>query len=93
MPNFYANAVAHPTTGKLMEYRQLVSDLAPRDAWQLSAANEFGQLVQGVGGCIQGTNKLSPLFHIMTCHQTTRLHTSDLSALRDLKNKKKTRLA
>jgi hypothetical protein len=47
--NFFANAVAHPTTGKLMEYRQLITDPETCEAWQISAANEFGRLAQGVG--------------------------------------------
>jgi hypothetical protein len=42
--NFFANAVAHPTTGKLMEYRQLIADPETCETWQKSAANEFGRL-------------------------------------------------
>jgi hypothetical protein len=30
--NFFANTVAHPTMGKLMEYQQLITDLATRAA-------------------------------------------------------------
>jgi hypothetical protein len=30
-------------------------------AWQLSAANEFGCLAQGVGGCIKGTNTIKSI--------------------------------
>jgi hypothetical protein len=63
VPNFYASVVAHPVTGKLMEYKQLISDPATRDDWQLSAANEFGRLAQGVGGCIQGTNTITFIPH------------------------------
>jgi Reverse transcriptase (RNA-dependent DNA polymerase) len=63
VPNFYASAVAHPITGKLMEYRQLISDPATRNDWQLSAANEFGRLAQGVGGRIRGTNTITFIPH------------------------------
>jgi hypothetical protein len=61
--NFYANAVAHPITGRPMEYRQLISDPTTRDAWQISAANEFGQLAQGVGGRVKGTNTIHFILH------------------------------
>jgi hypothetical protein len=61
--NFYANAVAHPITGRPMEYRQLISDPTTRDAWQISAANEFGQLAQGVGGRVKGTNTIHFIPH------------------------------
>jgi hypothetical protein len=44
----------HPITGKSMEYRQLISDLATKVAWQQSAANKFGRLAQGVGGVDKG---------------------------------------
>jgi hypothetical protein len=63
VPNFYASAVAHPITGKLMEYKQLISDPATRNDWQLSAANEFGRLAQGVGGRIRGTNTITFIPH------------------------------
>jgi hypothetical protein len=52
------NAVLHPTTGKPMTYRELL-----RDPWELSAANEFGRLAQGVGGHIKGTNTITFIPH------------------------------
>jgi hypothetical protein len=61
--NFFANAVAHPTMGKLMEYRQLITVPATCEAWQISAANEFGRLAQGVGGRIKGTNTIVFIHH------------------------------
>jgi hypothetical protein len=61
--NFFANAVAHPTTGKLMEYRQLITDPETCEAWQISAANEFGRLAQGVGGRVKGTNTIAFIHH------------------------------
>jgi hypothetical protein len=50
--NFFASAVTHLTTRKLMEYCLLISNPTTRNTWQVSAANEFGRLVQGVGGQI-----------------------------------------
>jgi Reverse transcriptase (RNA-dependent DNA polymerase) len=61
--NFYASSVIHPTTGRLMEYRQLITDPVTRDAWQVSAANEFGRLAQGVGGRLKGTNTITFIHH------------------------------
>jgi hypothetical protein len=48
----------HLITGISMEYWQLISDPATKAAWQLSAANEFGRLAQGVGGWIKGTDTI-----------------------------------
>jgi hypothetical protein len=55
----FANAVLHPTTGKPMTYRELLRDPLTKADWELSAANEFGRLAQGVGGRIQGTNTIT----------------------------------
>jgi hypothetical protein len=63
LENYFANAVAHPTTGKLMEYRQLITDPTTKETWQLSAANEFGRLAQGVGGRVKGTNTITFIQH------------------------------
>jgi hypothetical protein len=57
------NAVIHPVTGVSMEYRQLIQDPVTKDAWQRSAANEFGRLAQGVGGRIKGTNTIRFIPH------------------------------
>jgi hypothetical protein len=42
-----AMAVMDKDTGKLLNYRQIMN------AWSLSAANEFGRLANGIGGCIK----------------------------------------
>jgi hypothetical protein len=63
LANFYASTMVHPTTGLLMEYRQLITAPATRADWQLSAANEFGRLAQGVGGRVQGTNTITFIHH------------------------------
>jgi hypothetical protein len=64
---FYTNvgqtSAAHPVTGAGMEYQQLISDLVTKEAWQLSAASEFGRLTQGIGGCIKGTNTIQCIPH------------------------------
>jgi hypothetical protein len=44
-----------------MEYWQLISNLATKAAWQLSAANEFGPLAQGVGGQAKGTDTIKSI--------------------------------
>ena len=50
------NSILDSETGKLLEYMHLRQDNNYQDAWNTSAANEFGRLVQGVGGKIKGTN-------------------------------------
>ena len=44
----YAAPVTHADTGRSMEYRDLLADPTTRDVWLHSAANEFGQLAQGL---------------------------------------------
>jgi hypothetical protein len=48
----------HLTTGVSMEYRHLISDPTTKAAWQLSTANEFRHLAQGIGDRIKGTNTM-----------------------------------
>ena len=50
-----ALAVMCADTGDMLKYRDLISNKDPaiRDAWQHSAANEFGRLFQGIGGRIK----------------------------------------
>jgi hypothetical protein len=62
-PLFMVNAVIHPVTRVAMEYCQLIQDPITKEAWQQSAANEFGRLVQGVGGRIKGTNTIRFIPH------------------------------
>jgi hypothetical protein len=87
--NFYANTVIHPTTGRLMEYRQLITDPATRDAWQLSAANEFGRLAQGVGGRIKEPIP-SRSSTTTKCPTIAKPHTHALSVQNDPKNRNAT---
>jgi hypothetical protein len=53
-----ANAVIHPTIGANMKYRGLISDDETFPTWDRAAANEFGRLVQVVGGRIEGSNTI-----------------------------------
>jgi hypothetical protein len=48
-----AMAVMDKNTGKLLNYRQLLKHPAHKKEWDVSAANEFGRLAQGVGGRIK----------------------------------------
>jgi hypothetical protein len=51
-------------TGKLLNYRQLMSSPKYRKAWSLcSSADKFGQLSNGIGGCIKNpTNTIKFIF-------------------------------
>ena len=54
-----AMAVMDATTGKMMNYRQLMRSPSHKEVWSRSSANEFGRLAQGVGGRIKGTNTIT----------------------------------
>ena len=60
-----ANAVTDPDTGQQLEYRQLITHPNAHlcRTWQLSSANEFGRLAQGVGGRITGTDTIRFIHH------------------------------
>jgi hypothetical protein len=58
-----ANAVMHPVSRKPMTYRELLRDPLTKRDWELSAANEFGRLAQGVGGRIKGTDTINFIPH------------------------------
>ena len=51
-----ALAVMNKQTDQLLTYCQLMRNPKYKKAWNISAANEFEQLTQGVGGHIKGTN-------------------------------------
>ena len=46
------------TSGKMLNYRQLIRHPDYKGPWSLSSANEFGRLANGVGGRIKGTNTI-----------------------------------
>jgi hypothetical protein len=53
-----ALVVMERDTGRLLNYQQLICNPKDKKAWNLSAANEFGQLAWGVGNCIKETNTI-----------------------------------
>ena len=57
-----ALAVMDRHTGQLLNYQQLIRNQKYKKEWKISAANKFGQLAQGVGGRIKGTNKIKFIF-------------------------------
>ena len=60
-----ANSVTDPNTGNQLEYKQLINHPGSKvcQTWQCSSANEFGRLVQGVGGWIEGTETIKFLHY------------------------------
>ena len=57
-----ANSVVNPDTGHTMEYHELITNAKTRRAWDYSAANEFGRLMNGVGDRMTtGTNTMFPI--------------------------------
>ena len=57
-----ALAVMDKQTGQILNYHQLLCNPKYKKAWNISAANEFGQLAQGVGGRTKGTNTIRFIF-------------------------------
>ena len=53
-----AMAAMDAETGKLLNYKQIIRDPKHTKRWSVSSANEFGRIVNGVGGRIKGTNKI-----------------------------------
>ena len=53
-----ALAVLDKTTGKMLNYHQLLNHPAYHADWTLSSANKFGQLANGIGGRVKGTNTI-----------------------------------
>jgi hypothetical protein len=72
IPDWYANSVLDPITGRSMEYRELITNPTTKDIWCLSAVNEFGRLAQGVEH-IKGTDTIRFIrHHEVPCHKTLR---------------------
>jgi hypothetical protein len=53
-----AQAIFDKESGKLLKYRALLTHPKYCKAWTHLSANYFGQLAQGVGTCIKGTNTI-----------------------------------
>ncbi|GAX15903.1 hypothetical protein FisN_2Lu385 [Fistulifera solaris] len=59
-PTHYANSVFDATTGKHLEYRDLIRLPHTKQSWLKSAANEFGRLAQGLKSRkIHGTDTIT----------------------------------
>jgi hypothetical protein len=58
-----AMAVMDAGTRKLLNYCQLMQSTKYQDAWSLSLANKFGQLANGVGGCIKNRTNTIQFLH------------------------------
>ena len=53
-----AYVVMDKQSGKMLNYRQLMRHPEYKGEWALSSANEFGQLANGIGVRIKGTNTI-----------------------------------
>ena len=53
-----ANAVLHPETGAIMDYRSLSTNPTTQKTWIRSYSNELGRLAQGVGDRVKGTDTI-----------------------------------
>lgn len=53
-----ANAVIDMETGKLLEYSQLLKHPKFAKDWNISAANAFRRLTQGIKGRVKATNTI-----------------------------------
>jgi len=54
----FASSVQDEDTGQILEYDQLLKHPKYKTAWNISAANEFGRLAQGIGGRLTGTDTI-----------------------------------
>jgi hypothetical protein len=93
VPNWYVNSVIDPDTGQSMEYCELIRNPKTKAIWSLSAANEFGRLVQGVGGRIKGTNTIRFIHHHEVPRNKTPTYARFVCVLRPQKSEQhRTRL-
>jgi hypothetical protein len=56
VPKHFAYFVINPTSAIAQEYKQLSKDPATSKLWTRSFANKLGQLAQGAGNRLKGTN-------------------------------------
>jgi hypothetical protein len=85
-----ALAVMDRETGQLLNYRQLIRNPKYKKDWNISTANKFGRLAQGVGAgskeLIQSSSYTSAKYHEYGSNMS---HTGNLSALNVPKRKRK----
>ena len=55
---YKALAVMDKSSGKMLNYRQLMRHPDYKQPWSKSSANEFGRLAQGVGNRIEGSDTI-----------------------------------
>ena len=68
-------AVMDAETGKLLNYWHLRQNLKYKEGWNLSSANEFGRLANGVGGRVKGTNTIK----FVHSHEVPKKHMKDVT--------------
>jgi hypothetical protein len=64
-----AFSITHPDTGKPLEYRDLRKDPQFKPVWDLSGANEFGRLAQGIGIKEDGSQRVKGTNTIFFLHK------------------------
>jgi hypothetical protein len=86
-----ALAVMDKQTGQILNYRQLLPGPKYKKALNILAANEFGQLAQGVGGRIKGTNTICFIYqHKVPKDRMKDVTYRQLGATSNQKNQKQT---
>lgn len=64
-----AYSITHPETGKPLEYRDLRKDPQFKPDWDMSGANEFGRLAQGIGKNEDGSQRVTGTNTIFFIHK------------------------
>ena len=54
----YVQNIFDVNSGKVLKYRQLITNPHYQTVWNTSSANEFGRLAQGIGNRIKGTDTI-----------------------------------
>ena len=54
----YVQNIFDVNSGKVLKYRQLITNPHYQIVWNTSSANEFGRLAQGIGNRIKGTDTI-----------------------------------
>jgi hypothetical protein len=84
----YVNNVFDAESGKVLKYRQLLTNPQYQVVWNTSSANEFGRLAQGIGNRVKGTDTI----FFMHKHQVPRERIKDVTYVKfvcELKPNKK----
>ena len=65
-----ATTVMNVATDKLLDYKQLMKNLKYKKKWDISSANKFGRLANGVGGQTKNPTNTKNLSGKMKCQRT-----------------------